>query len=115
MTKVIFIFLAGIILPLIAVAQGNPPAANLNLNSGEQAPQNNNTNTSGQNIDRTLTTNKNSKNNEPAEANVNSEVSNTNRRANIEKLREPAKLLPLTMIPLAIILYLIYRRMSQDK
>lgn len=34
------------------------------------------------------------------------------REANIRKLREPAKLLPLLFVPLAVALYLLYRKFS---
>lgn len=50
--------------------------------------------------------------------NVNSAPINTNttdRQANIAKLREPAALKPLLLIPLALALYLVYERLARRR
>lgn len=116
------IFATGV--PLLAWA--NPPMANLNLNSGEAEAANANSNTTVGNfntptVDRTLSINNNANSivDDSAPTNVNTENTNTvnasTRAENISRLRSPAKLLPLALIPLAVLLYWIYERISRRK
>lgn len=124
MKKTILTTIIAATVPLLAWA--NPPIANLNLNSGEADAANDNVNVTVGNVnapvvDRTLSINNNSNSvvDDSTSTNVNSEDTdavNANTRAeNIRRLRSPAKLLPLALIPLAVLLYLVYERISRRK
>lgn len=137
------IVVVGLILALPAISQAhsvtsaqnqNPPMANLNLNaSGEQdaikaANDNQNSNTVSQpsranppiaNLNLNASGEQDAINSSQ-ETNVNAASnSNTNsnqdRQAIIAKLRTPAKFLPLLLIPGALLLYLLYERLSERR